>query len=184
MGISLVWLAAQGIDTEEFLERLAFEDTGEIDPYFEHDHSGGALPGGWYVILSGDMGLIETGKLAKWSAGARLVAVAVHEETQTSLASEWREGRLAWSASHDGAEGGDRLDVEGELPALFEELRREAEALAAEAGSASEDGAFSLAFSLPLDLAADITGFRHDEIGFDDDIGPFTVLERLFSAGE
>ena len=31
----------------------------------------------------------------------------------------------------------------------------------------------------PLDLAAELTGFRHDEMGFDDDIPPFTVLERI-----
>ena len=36
---------------------------------------------------------------------------------------------------------------------------------------------------LLIPLAAEITGFRHDELGFDDDIEPFTVLEKLFAAG-
>ncbi len=56
MSFSLVWFAAQGIDKDAFLERAQFEDTGEVDEYFEHDHSGGELPDGWYVILSSEMG--------------------------------------------------------------------------------------------------------------------------------
>lgn len=181
MSVSLVWVAAQGIGREEFLERAQFEDTGEVDEYFEHDHSGGALPDGWYVILSSDMGLIEPAKLAKWSAGARLVAAAVHEDAQSSLATEWRDGKLVWSASHDGAEGGDRLDIEGVLPAVFEELKQEA--ASAQAESEADGGGVNFVFDIPLDLAAEVTGFRHDEMGFDDDIEPFTVLERLFAAG-
>lgn len=181
MSVSLVWVAAQGIDKEEFLERAGFEDTGEIDEYFEHDHSGGELPEGWFVILSSDMGLIEPAKLAKWSAGARLVAAAVHEDAASSLATEWRDGTLVWSASHDGSEGGDRLDVEGVLPSVFEELKEEA--AAAQAESEAGGGGVNFVFDIPLDLAAEITGFRHDEMGFDDDIEPFTVLEKLFAAG-
>ena len=45
-GFSLAWFAVQGVDQDEFLERAGFEDTGEIDEYFEEEHSGGALPGG------------------------------------------------------------------------------------------------------------------------------------------
>ncbi len=98
-----------------------------------------------------------------------------------SLATEWRDGRQVWSVSHDGSEGGDQLDVEGELPAVFEELKQEA--VAAQAESEADGGGVNFVFDIPLDLAAEITGFRHDEMGFDDDIAPFTVLERLFAAG-
>lgn len=181
MSFSLVWFAAQGIGKDAFLERAQFEDTGEVDEYFEHDHSGGELPDGWYVILSSEMGLLEPAKLAKWSEGARVVAVALHEDAESSLATEWRDGKLAWSASYDGAEGCDRLDVEGALPAVFEELMQEADS--AQAESEGDGGGVNFVFDIPLDLAAEITGFRHDELGFDDDIEPFTVLERLFAAG-
>jgi hypothetical protein len=181
MSFSLVWFAAQGIGKDTFLERAQFEDTGEVDEYFEHDHSGGELPDGWYVILSSEMGLLEPAKLAKWSVGGRVVAVAVHEGSMNSLATEWRDGRQVWSVSHDGSEGGDQLDVEGELPDVFEELKQEA--VAAQAESEADGGGVNFVFDIPLDLAADITGFRHDEMGFDDEIEPFTVLERLFAAG-
>ena len=62
------------------------------------------------------------------------------------------------------------------LPEVFEELKQEATAVQAEGGAAD------LVFDLPLDLAAEVTGFRHDEMGFDDDIEPFTALERVHIA--
>lgn len=174
MSFSLVWFAVQGIAKDEFLERAAFVDTGEVDEYFEEEHSGGDLEGGWYAVVSNDVGLFEPAKLVRWSAGGRLVACMVHEGSMNSLATEWSDGRQVWSVSHDGSEGGDRLDVEGALPEVFEELKREAVALGAEGGESVD-----FVFDIPLDLAAELTGFRHDEMGFDDDIPPFTALERV-----
>jgi hypothetical protein len=168
MGFSLAWFAAQGIDRDDFLERLGFTDTGEVDEYFDQDHSGGELPGGWYIILTSDLGLLAPDKLARWSTGCRLVATVVHEDSANSLATEWKDGRLIWSVSHDGSEGGDQLAVEGQLPDVFDELKHEADALQVA----------DVVFDIPLDLAAELTGFRHDEMGFDDDIPPFTILER------
>ncbi len=178
MGFSLAWFAVQGVDKETFLERTGFEDTGDIDEYFEEEHSGGELPDGWYAIVTNDLGLFEAGKLAAWSAGARLVACVVHEGAMSSLATEWRDGKQVWSVSHDGSEGGDTLEVEGTLPEVFEELKAEALAVQAEAEGEPVDHVFDI----PLDLAAEVTGFRHDEMGFDDDIAPFTALERVHIA--
>lgn len=177
MGFSLTWFAAQGIDKDVFLERAGFHDTDELDEYFEEQHSGGELPGGWYVIVSNDVGLLAADKLAQWSAGGRLVAAVVHEGSMNSLAMEWRDGRQLWSVAHDGSEGGDSLEVEGQLPDVFEELKQEADA--AQAESEKEGGGVDFVFDIPLDLAAEVTGFRHDEMGFDDDIPPFTALERI-----
>lgn len=177
MGFSLAWFAAHGIDREDFLERLGFTDTGEVDEYFEQDHSGGELPGGWFIVVTNDLGLLAPDKLAQWSVGGRLVAAVIHEGAMNSLATEWKDGRQLWSVSHDGSEGGDQLAVEGELPAVFEELKHEADA--AQAESDKEGGGVDFVFDIPLDLAAELTGFRHDEMGFDDDIPPFTVLERI-----
>lgn len=180
MGFSLAWVAVHGIAGDDFLERAGFEDTGEIDEYFEEQHSGGEIPGGWYVIVTSEIGLLEPAKLALWSAGGRLVATVVHEDSSNSLAMEWRDGKQVWSLSHDGSEGGDQLAVEGTLPDVFEELHQEA--VAAQEESRKEGGEVDFVFDIPLDLAAEITGFRHDEMGFDDDIPPFNALERIHLA--
>ena len=65
--------------------------------------------------------------------------------------------------------------IEREIAQL--ELKLE-EAEAAQAESDKEGGGVDFVFDIPLDLAAELTGFRHDEMGFDDDIPPFTALER------
>ncbi|RYZ15060.1 MAG: hypothetical protein EON61_01090 [Alphaproteobacteria bacterium] len=176
MSMSLVWFAAHGIDPELFLDRAGFSDTGDPDEYFDEEHSGGTLAGGWYVIVSNDVGLLDPAKVAAWSEGGRVVAVALDEESLNAMAIEWMDGKLVWSAAYDGSEGGEELAIEGKLPAVFEELQHEASALQAEGGGAEH------VFDIPLDLAADVTGFRHDELGFDDDIGPFTALERVHIA--
>lgn len=178
MSLSVTWFAVQGIPKDEFLERAGFEDTGEPDEYFDEPYSGGSLPDGWYVIMTDDLELFDPAKMAACSLGGRLVAVLVHEETMHSLAAEWSNGRQVWSLSHDGGEGRDVLEAEGRLPDAFEALRQEAVTLQSEAA----DTGVSFVFDLPLDLAAEITGFRHDELGFDDELGPFNALERVHIA--
>ncbi|MEQ1783693.1 MAG: hypothetical protein ABMA14_20240 [Hyphomonadaceae bacterium] len=180
MTFSLAWFAAQGIAREDFLEHAGFDDTGEVDEYFEEEHSVGELPGGWVIIVTSDVGLLAPAKLAQWSVGGRLVAAVVHEGSMNSLATEWVNGKQIWSLAHDGSEGGESLEVEGELPDVFEELKQEADA--AQAESEKEGGGVDFVFDIPLDVAAEITGFRHDEMGFDDDIPPFTALERIHIA--
>ena len=175
--ISLAWVAVQGVAPDELLERAGFVDTGEVDEYFEAEHTGGELADGWYVIVTEDAGLLEPAKLAVWSAGGRLVAAVIHEDTETSLAMEWRDGKQVWSVYHDGTADEPQLAVEGKLPEVFDQIRREMTELEAEV--AAQGGEFDAAFEVPLDLAEDITGFRHDEIGFDDEMPPFTILERV-----
>jgi len=180
MSFALAWFAVQGIAKDDLLDRAGFTDTEELDEYFDQDHSGGELPGGWYVIVTNELSLVDPARLAQWSVGGRLVAVVIHEETTNTLATEWKDGKLVWSVSHDGSEGGDELAVEGQLPDVFEELKQEA--VTAQLDAKEEGGDVNFVFDIPLDLAAEITGFRHDELGFDDDIPPFSILERTHIA--
>ena len=177
MSLSLAWFAVHGLSQDAFLDRAGFEDTGEADEYFDAEHSAGELAGGWYVVVTAQADLLDPVRLAQWSAGCRLVAVVVHEDTATSFAMEWRDGRQVWSAFYDGSAEKKQLEVEGALPEIFEELWRDAVAVQAEA--ASEGADFHAGYDIPLDLAEDITGFRHDALGFDEDIPVFNVLERI-----
>ncbi len=187
MSFALAWFAVQGIGKDDFLDRAGFTDTEELDEYFDQDHSGGELAGGWYVVVTSELGLADPARFAQWSADGRLVAVVIHEDTANTLATEWRDGKLVWSVSHDGSDGGEELAVEGQLPEVFEELKQEAIAaqteLRTDADGEDEGEEVNFVFDIPLDLAAEITGFRHDELGFDDDIPPFTILERTHIAG-
>lgn len=176
MSLSLAWFAVNGLAPEDFLDRAGFEDTGEADEYFDAEHSGGDLPGGWYVVVTAQADLLDPARLTQWSEGCRLVAVVVHEDTSTSLAMEWRDGRQVWSAFHDGSAEKKQLEVEGNLPDIFDAIRQDLMAVQAEA--ASEGAEFDAGYDIPLDIAEDITGFRHDALGFDEDIPVFNLLER------
>jgi hypothetical protein len=171
MGFNLVWIAVQEIGKEDFLADAGFEDTGEPDAWLEADHSGGEVAGGWYVVVSGDFELIEADNMEAWSAGGRLVAAVVSEGAMNALAMEWRDGKQVWSVYHDGSEGGDTLNVEGQLPPAFEPIR--ARLMAAQT---REQGPVDHVFDIPLELAEAVTGFRHDRVSEEDG---FTVLEPV-----
>jgi hypothetical protein len=185
MGFNLAWFAVHGIDPETFLERAGFEDTGEPDEYFEAAHSGGDMPsegkdGGWYVLVTDKADLADAARLAKWSAGGRLIACVILEDQMTSLSMEWRDSKQVWSVYWDGGADHKQLQVEGALPESFEAIREDITALQAEMDRTERDGeGGDVVFELPLDLAEEITGFRHDQIGFDEDIPVFNVLEPI-----
>jgi hypothetical protein len=186
MGFNLAWFAVHGIDPDAFLERAGFEDTGEPDEYFEASHSGGELPGGWYVMVTDKVDLVDPARLAKWSAGGRLVGCVILEGAMNSLAMEWRDGKQVWSVFWDGGAEQKQLQVEGQLPDSFDAIRDDITALQAEMDREDdgEGGKADVVFELPLDLAEEITGFRHDQVGFDEDIPVFNVLEPIHFAEE
>ena len=176
MSQSLVWFAVKGIAPEEFLERAGLLDTEEPDEFFDADFAGAQYPDGWFVVTSADFSLMDLENLKEWSQDGRLVAVAIEDETLTSLATEWSDGKMVWSVSHEPAEGeGDgepELAVEGTLPSCFGEVRDEyAEALDGESPA-------ELAFQIPIEMANRITGFHHETLGFEEDGPVFTVLEQ------
>jgi hypothetical protein len=181
MGFNLAWFAVHGIDPEDFLERAGFEDTGEADEYFDAAHSCGELPDGWFVLVTDKADLADAPRLAKWSAGGRLVACVILEDQTTSLSMEWRDGKQVWSVFWDGGAEQKQLQVEGKLPDSFESIREDITNLQAEADKDGE-GEADLVFELPLDLAEEITGFRHDQLGFDEEIPVFNVLEPIHIA--
>lgn len=182
MSINLTWFAIQGVDPETFLERAGFEDTGEPDEYYEAETCGGQMPDGWYVLVTEKMGLVDPAKLKQWSAGGRLIACVVYEGAMNSLAMEWRDGKQVWSVFWDGSAEEKQLQVEGQLPESFEAIKTDITNLQAEADR--DGGEVDLVFELPLDLAEEITGFRHDQAGFDEDIPVFNVLEPIHFAEE
>lgn len=192
MGFNLAWFAVNGIDPETFLERAGFEDTGEPDEYFEAAHSGGDMPGldkdgGWYILVTDKADLADAARLAKWSAGGRLIACVILEDQMTSLAMEWRDGKQVWSVYWDGAATEKTLQVEGQLPESFDAIKEDITNLQAEMDREAQDGEggeADIVFELPLDLAEEITGFRHDQAGFDEDIPVFNVLEPIHFSEE
>jgi hypothetical protein len=171
MPMTAVWFAVQGLPAETFLERAEFIDTGEPDEFFDAELSAAEYPEGWYVVLAADITLFDADKLKVWSEGARIIAAFSDEDAQFSLATEWRDCRALWSISHEAGEGEPIIAIEGDMPEVFEPVRREfLEKLDGETPA-------ELAFRAPLEVAFRITGFRAEEVGFLEDGPVFTSLE-------
>ena len=171
MGFSISWCAIQG-QRGDVLAAARFHDTGEPDECFESVFSGAEFPGGWVVIVSRSFDYFASvERLGELSKGRRLVAALVEEHVMFSKASEWRDGVELWSAEHEG-EGGDFTDlkVSGSPPPMLADVQ--ADLMRQQQGQDDVD----FGFDIPLTVAQQITGFKHDAT---QDVARFTRLELL-----
>ena len=86
-----------------------------------------------------------------------------------SSAGAWDDGRRLWKIEHDAQQGIEHLAIQGEVPAslapIGERLGAKLQAVAGEATG------IDFVFDIPLEVAAALTGYRHDvnAPGADDD---------------
>jgi hypothetical protein len=78
-----------------------------------------------------------------------------------SSAELWSDGRRKWRLSHEGEDGPEGLDVEGEPPASFAAIREAMEQAQVAAGGDEAD--VDYIFEIPLKVAQAIVGYKHDE---------------------
>lgn len=169
MGFSLSWTAVRGRSPEDVLTTLELRPTGERSedlPRREAPFSWAKF-GDWVLVLS-DSSSPWFGKrfvdessaaerfLAELSGGGEVVACFVEEHVMYSRAAAWKDGVRRWSVAHDSEKGVAHLQVDGEPPASL--LTLAADARAAQAGDDEVDHVFEV----PVDLARDVTDFRHD----------------------
>lgn len=175
MGYAISWLAVQGVDPDELLDRLGVRRTGEDDEYFEGPMSGGVLKqGGYLVVANGfDHPIVREDVLAELSQSFELLACGVEEHVMYSSAAGWRNGKATWSLVHDASRGIFDLQVSGEPPAGFAGHRERC--LADQDAAGGENADVDYFFEIPLLVAKDLTGFKHDE----DNDGLVQPLEAL-----
>jgi hypothetical protein len=159
MGYSLSWIALRGGDIENALRLLKLERTGtRIDNIPARDHGLLSIAGGWTLIFGEAP---EDAELAALSADGEIVYVSVEDHVMVSSASAWAKGRRLWAVSHDCDEGSEHLDVQGEPPPVFAEIK--ARALQENLSQDEDDDLRAdFVYDVPVDTAAALTGFRHD----------------------
>ncbi|MDP3736110.1 MAG: hypothetical protein Q8R02_01895 [Hyphomonadaceae bacterium] len=156
MGLAISWCGVQG-SRADVLDAAHLQDTNEADEYYETAFAAADFPGGWTVIVAKDFShFLDEGRLKEFSKGRRLVAVLVEEHAMFCKASEWRDGAEIWSAEHDG-DTGPAMQTSGALPASFADVH--AEMLAKQ----ESDKEVDFIFEVPVVLAQQIVGFKHDE---------------------
>lgn len=178
MGFSIAWIAVQGKPASAVLDELGLTDSGEHDEANESPVSGAALPGGWYVVFLNDVvhPYAQKAVLSRLSKGATaVVGCQVEEHVMVSCAFAYRDGALAWEVTHESDLGERHLGEQGQLPALYHEVKT---ALLAEQDR--EDAAHhevDYVWEIPVTLAHELVGYRHDEAELKSGGEPrFTVL--------
>lgn len=175
MGISLAWVAVETPDVEAALQRLSLSRTGERCVFPCKGVSGHALPGGWFLVaaMGCDHRIGRDQSLSALSQGCRAVSCAVEEHVNFASTELWQDGQRVWQVQHEGDRDVEHISHAGAVPARFYELLATVEP----GDSENLDGHFHM--DIPLLLAQDITGFRHDECNPAVDSTPFELLTDL-----
>lgn len=175
MGISLSWVAVEALSAEEALSRLSLGRTATSCAFPFKGVGCHALTANWFLVVAGrcDHRIASAPSLVALSAGCRAVTCAIEEHVNFASAELWRDGRRIWRVEHQGDEDPENMSSEGQLPQQFHLLLKTVECQDSE----SLDGHFHM--DIPLLLAKEITGFRHDEVNAAFDDAPFEELTDL-----
>jgi hypothetical protein len=164
MGFSLSWLAMKDADADEACGGLGLErrDGSRHHPDFEF--SGAALPTGWYLVVGDRSGyeFVAHSDLAAVSETQDVIVCEVEEHVMYASAALWRGGACVWKVVHESEHGIYHLATEGKPPAEFDSVR--AEYVAKQDAEGGEDAEVDYIFEVPLHLARDIAGYKHDEV--------------------
>lgn len=178
MGLSLSWVAVQGLSKDEVLARLGREDSGEPVDYGQRRvETWAQLPNGWVMLARGDVDQFEAQELARLSQGARLLSAYCSETVMFSGASGWTGGVRQWAIDHNPERGLSDLNIEGDVPPQLAAILAQARAAQAEEGGDEAD--VDIVFDVPKDLVGELCGWRPDQDTEDWGEIEFTRLRRV-----
>ncbi|WP_144289822.1 hypothetical protein [Ideonella sp. A 288] len=179
MGISLSWVAVEALPSDEALRRLSLARTAKQCTYPFKGVASHALPNGWFLVAAGrcDHRIANAQSMSALSKGCRAIACAMEEHVNFASAELWQDGARVWHVQHQGDEDSQNMSREGEVPRRFHELLATAEP----EDSESLEGHFHM--DIPLILAKEFTGFRHDESNAALEGTPFEELSELKTGG-
>lgn len=164
------------------LDRLRFRDRGEVDEANEAPFSIAELPNHWTVVWSNDFSYGAPENVHRLAGAMTVVSCQVEEHAMYSAAHCVTKGAHAWSVWHDGGQLGPYdLHVTGDPPPALDAIKRRLFAEQDARGGEAADVDFG--FDMPIELALDVTGYRHDQTRFPWGEPTFTIIEpnRWFS---
>lgn len=156
MGAHLNWLAVQGADKADLLERLGFVEAGLVSDELNVPVACAVLPENWLVIASWGKGLNLDDLLARASTGTLALGAEMDDRVMFSQLGAFQDGAPAWAVTHDPERDPDDVMVQGEPPRLLAEVRAE---LAAEKAKDGFDDVDYM-FEAPVRLAERLCGYH------------------------
>ncbi len=163
MGSSLSWIAVKGRTPEEVRKILGVRGTGKHGNYGEHVLVGRQLPSGWHILIANvcDDKITKSKLLTELSKGSQIVACSIEEHVMFSSCAYWNKGRKVWFVRHNGDRGTFDITNSGKLPESYSLLK--SEYIEKQKSEGGENAEVDFIFELPLQMAKQIVGFKHDE---------------------
>lgn len=182
MGFSASWCAVREENADEFLQKLGLRPTGETEELPESLISIAKLDTGWRVIWYNKYScpFLGPGDLAALSIDKDVILCLIEEHVMASSSELWSGGKRKWILSHQGEDGPKGLIAAGDLPETLAPIQQEMQRLQLAEGG--DEAGVDYIFEIPLKVAQDLVGFKHDEESTHLVDGHFHVLRRV-SAG-
>jgi hypothetical protein len=180
MGFSLSWIAFKGITKQTSMARLGLVDTAEPDECCESAAAGALLPSGWFLVQLRDCfhPFLRHEALARLSESCEVLGCQAEEHVMASASFLWVGGKQAWSITHESENGIYDLAVAGSPPVLFASIQ--ARVCAEQDAEGGEEADVDFVYEAPIELAAELTGYRHDQL-YETKSGPPFVPKYSFT---
>lgn len=177
MGFSITWFGFENKTKAEALAKFGQRDSGIADDGNEALFSAAQLPTGWTIVFVNDFAVGgEAALLEELSQSGRIVACQIEEHAMISAARGYQDGREKWEVVHDSHRGVYDVSTQGQPPEALADIHRR---LAAKQAAEPETGwRADYLFDVPVELAAEETGYRHDRSQFSWGAPRFTAGER------
>ena len=156
MGYGISWVAIRDNKENALLDALGLEKTGETEDTPDSEWSTTRI-GDWTVVWSNGF---EPKKFrnARSKLKGEVIICDVEEHIMYSSVAAFKDGDLSWRVWHDAQQTMDHLSIEGSPPKSLPKIQTE------EFAHVSESEADHI-FDIPIRLAQELVGFRHDEPG-------------------
>jgi hypothetical protein len=152
MGWSCSWISVRGKETDPILQVLGLRRPDLLerpDGAWAYDE----LPSGWLIVFSDKNPAppnFDHRTIAEISLGCDVLLSIAEERSMCSSTTCWKNGTQVWSVAYDS--DNDQLTSQGDPPSSFRAMT-------------SEESELTDPFGVPLELGAELTGFRYDEGG-------------------
>ena len=181
MGISLSWVALTDGSPNQLRDSLGFELTDQSEEYPESPFVEATLPSKIHLIIL-NKGEVSEKQLVEASNASEIIHGMVDDHCMVSSLACWKNGEECWYVAHDEPKGGILdLQVRGDLPSVFDDIKEEQfKAQEDEGGAGSE---VDYIFDIPVYLGDKLVGFRSDaDVEYEVD-NPYKVLRKKKGSG-
>jgi hypothetical protein len=159
MGYNLQWLAVKNKDEKNILKTIELKSTRQYEELPEADFNATKI-NDWYLISNNCREVYELftdAMIKKLSKNCQVIKVDVCESTMFSIAECWEDGKSIWSILHNSEYGTGHLNIEGNPPKILDDIVNQCKK------KQSEERDADYIYEIPIELANELVGYRHDE---------------------